>query len=98
MLQAALRQMGWLSASHRLDFVGFGSVLGPDKKMFKTRSGQTIKLIDLIDEAQRRARQAVAEKNPDLSADEQRAVAHAVGVGALQVRRPVQRPGKRLCL
>ena len=38
-----------------MDFVGFGSVLGKDKKMFKTRSGETIRLVDLIDEAEARA-------------------------------------------
>lgn len=67
-----------------MDFVGFGSVLGKDKKMFKTRSGETIRLIDLIDEAQRRAEATIAEKNPDLPAEERQRVAEVVGLGAVK--------------
>ncbi|MEL7089127.1 MAG: arginine--tRNA ligase, partial [Planctomycetota bacterium] len=84
MFTAALRQFGWIDQHVVMDFVGFGSVLGKDKKMFKTRSGETIRLIDLIDEAQRRAEAAIAEKNPDLPADERHRVAEVVGLGAVK--------------
>ena len=84
MLQQALRQFGWLGDDCRFDFVGFGSVLGPDKKMFKTRSGDTVRLIDLVEEAQRRAEAAIAEKNPDLPMEQRDEVARAVGIGALK--------------
>ena len=84
MFTTTLRQVGWVGDDVRLEFVGFGSVLGPDRKMFKTRSGETVRLIDLIDEAEERAATAIAEKNPDLPPDERERVAAAVGVGALK--------------
>lgn len=84
MFTQALRQFGWVDESLRMDFVGFGSVLGKDKKMFKTRSGETIRLVDLIDEAESRAEAVIAEKNPDLPPEERNAVARAVGLGALK--------------
>lgn len=84
MFSAALRKAGWISDDVRLDFVGFGSVLGKDRKMFKTRSGDTVRLVDLIDEAEQRAKAIVAEKNPDMPEEQQSTVAHAVGIGALK--------------
>jgi arginyl-tRNA synthetase len=62
----------------------FGSILGPDKKMFKTRSGENVRLAELLDEAVERAERAVREKNPELGADEIARVAEAVGIGALK--------------
>lgn len=62
----------------------FGMVLGEDGKPYKTRSGENVKLGELIDEAISRAEQAVAQKNPDLPADERRAIAEAVGIGAIK--------------
>jgi arginyl-tRNA synthetase len=64
--------------------VAFGNVLGPDRKMLKSRSGEPVKLIDLLDEAVQRADAAVAEKNPDLPADVRAAVARQVGTGAVK--------------
>ncbi len=89
MFTTMLYDFGWIdkpgpSGGVRMDFVGFGSVLGQDKKMFKTRSGETIRLVDLIDEAQTRAESVIAEKNPDLPAEERQQVAKAVGLGALK--------------
>ena len=84
MFTAVLREGGWIDETLRIDFVGFGSVLGKDKKMFKTRSGETIRLIDLIDEAESRAEAVIAEKNPELPPEERQRVARAVGVGALK--------------
>ena len=84
MFSTTLRQCGWVPDDVRLDYVGFGSVLGPDKKIFRTRSGETVRLVDLLDEAERRAAAVIAEKNPDLPAEEAAAVARTVGIGALK--------------
>jgi len=62
----------------------FGNVLGEDNKPLKTRSGENVKLADLLSEAIERAERTVAEKNSDLSADERAVVAHAVAVAALK--------------
>jgi arginyl-tRNA synthetase len=84
MLFAVGRMAGWADASVRLEHVAFGSVLGPDKKMLKTRSGETIRLAELVDEAIERAAKVVAEKAGELTAGEQSAIAQAVGVGAVK--------------
>ncbi|APR87620.1 Arginyl-tRNA synthetase [Minicystis rosea] len=84
MVYAVAKMAGWLAPPARAEHVAFGSVLGPDKKMFKTRSGDTVRLTDLIDEADERAGKAVAEKNPDLDAETRADVAHMVGVGAIK--------------
>src|SRR4029079_10529076 len=75
---------GWLAPPSRAEHVAFGSVLGPDKKMFKTRSGDTVPLVDLLDEAAQRAAAVIAEKNPDLDEATRADVARAVGVGAIK--------------
>ena len=62
----------------------FGSILGEDGKPFKTRSGDTVKLADLLDEAEERALKVVAEKRPDLDAAAQREIARKVGLGAVK--------------
>jgi len=67
-----------------LAHVWFGSILGEDGKPFKTRSGETIKLADLLDEAEARAFRLVSEKNPALPEAERRAIARQVGLGALK--------------
>ncbi|MCB9839083.1 MAG: arginine--tRNA ligase [Phycisphaeraceae bacterium] len=68
----------------RLEHAAFGTVLGEDNKPFKTRSGENVKLSDLLDEAVVRAGEQIKEKNPDLPADEQRKVAEAVGISAIK--------------
>jgi arginyl-tRNA synthetase len=68
----------------RLVHTWFGSILGPDGKPFKTRSGETIKLNDLLDEAEDRAYRAVREKNTDLDPSESREIARVVGIGAVK--------------
>jgi arginyl-tRNA synthetase len=68
----------------KLAHVWFGSILGEDGKPFKTRSGDTIKLSDLLDEAQERALKTVTEKNPDLSETERREIARVIGLGAVK--------------
>ncbi len=62
----------------------FGMMLGKDGKPFKTRAGGTVKLADLLDEALERACRLVAEKNPDMSADELENLAKVVGIGAVK--------------
>ncbi|WP_437333955.1 arginine--tRNA ligase [Sorangium sp. So ce394] len=84
MVFATAREAGWLRPPARAEHVAFGSVLGADKKMFKTRSGDTVKLSDLLDEAVERATKVVLEKNPELDAEAAGAVARAVGVGAVK--------------
>ena len=71
-------------AKTKLAHVWFGSILGEDGKPFKTRSGETIKLADLLDEAEARAFKVVSEKSPELSEAERREVARVVGIGALK--------------
>jgi len=78
------KMAGWLEPPVRAEHVGFGSVLGSDRKMLKTRSGENIKLIELLDEAVERALAAVRERNPDLPEEEQLRVARQVGMGAVK--------------
>ena len=84
MVFATARAAGWAPESVALEHVVFGSVLGEDGKPFKTRAGETVGLASLLDEAEERALAIVAEKNPDLHADERARVARAVGVGAIK--------------
>jgi arginyl-tRNA synthetase len=84
MVYQAAREAGWLVEPARATHVGFGQVLGPDGKKLASRAGETIKLADLLDEAVARAAALVCEKNPDLDREEQAAVAHAVGIGAIK--------------
>lgn len=84
MVFRAAREAGWLPDTVETIHIGFGSILGKDGKLFATRSGGVIKLSALLDEAVARAAAVVADKNPDLSADERNEVAQAVGVGAVK--------------
>jgi arginyl-tRNA synthetase len=77
------RQAGWADNA-TLEHAAFGTMLGADGKPFKTRSGDTVKLRDLLDEAEERALAVVSEKNTDLPADQKAAIAHAVGIGAVK--------------
>ena len=84
MVEAAARRAGWLPDRVEMQHVSFGNVLGSDRKMLKSRSGDTVKLSALLDEAVERAANAVQEKNPNLSADEKADIARAVGIGAVK--------------
>lgn len=78
---------GWLNAGGstvKLEHMPFGSVLGEDGKPFKTRSGETVKLADLLNEAEERALKVVTGKSPELSSEERKTIAHAVGIGAIK--------------
>ena len=74
----------WFPATPDLRHVYFGSILGEDGKPLKTRSGQNVKLGELLDEAEERARVVVTEKNPELPAEVHRQIARAVGIGAVK--------------
>lgn len=67
-----------------LRHVFWGTILGPDKKPFKTKTGESVKLQALLDEARRRAFDVVTEKNPDLPEADRREIAEAVGIGAVK--------------
>src|SRR5438874_6896675 len=62
----------------------FGSVLGEDRKLMKTRSGENVPLRGLLEEACRRARKIVEEKNPDLSENEKNDISEKIGIGAVK--------------
>ena len=68
----------------KLAHVWFGSILGEDGKPFKTRSGETVKLADLLDEAEERAFKIVSDKNPDLPEAQRREIARVIGLGAVK--------------
>ncbi|HEX8311028.1 MAG TPA: arginine--tRNA ligase [Chthoniobacteraceae bacterium] len=72
------------AAKLRLSHVWFGSILGDDGKPFKTRSGETIKLTNLLNEAEERALNLVTEKNPELPEADRREIARIVGLGAVK--------------
>jgi arginyl-tRNA synthetase len=94
MMFAVARAAGWLPDSTRAEHVAFGAVLGSDKKMFRTRAGETVRLVDLLDEAVARARAIVREKNPELGRDSQERIACAVGIGAVKYADLVNDRGK----
>lgn len=73
-----------VAAKVRLEHVWFGSILGEDGKPFKTRSGETIKLAGLLDEAEERARKILVEKNPSLPEAEVEEISRIIGVGAVK--------------
>ncbi len=68
----------------KLVHVGFGKIMGDDGKPFKTRSGDTVKLGDLLDEAEERAFKIVSEKSPELPEAQRREIARVVGLGAVK--------------
>ncbi len=77
------RRAGWADGVS-LEFAPFGTMLGEDGKPFKTRSGDTVKLKDLLDEAEERAFSLVSEKNPALPEEQRRQIAKAVGIGGIK--------------
>ena len=68
----------------QMTHIAFGSILGPDGKMFKTRSGETVGLLEVIDEAIERARAAADEKEQGLSAEDKDEIARIIGAGAVK--------------
>ena len=92
MVFAAAKKIGWVDdESHRLDHIGFGTVQGEDGKRFKTRSGDTVRLVDLLDEAVSRMEASLRERNSgsdgkgsNVSEDEIHETACAMGYGAVK--------------
>ena len=84
MLFAVAKMASWVGDDIELSHVMFGSVLGEDGTPLKTRSGENVKLKELLDEAVERAMSVVEEKNPELSQDEKETIAKAVGIGAVK--------------
>ncbi|AYF89696.1 arginine--tRNA ligase [Pseudomonas sp. DY-1] len=84
MVFACARLAGFVPASFEMEHMGFGTMNGADGRPFKTRDGGTVKLIDLLDEAEQRAYELVKGKNPDLEEAELRQIARAVGIGAVK--------------
>ncbi len=78
------RKAGFVATDVSLEHHPFGTMMGSDGKPFKTRSGGTVKLADLLSEAVSRATQLIESKNPDLSAEEKSEVAQKVGIGAVK--------------
>lgn len=84
MLFAAAEKTGWAKKKINFEHVSYGAVLGEDHRPLKTRSGEFIKLNDLLIEAEKRAADVILQKHPDLSADELAKIAKIVGIGALK--------------
>jgi arginyl-tRNA synthetase len=84
MLFWTLRKAGWAGPDVSLEHVAFGTILGADRKAFKTRSGGTVKLAEALDEAVSRARATLESKARDLDPGELDQIAKAVGVGAVK--------------
>ncbi len=78
------RRAGFVHEGMDLEHMGFGTMNGADGRPFKTRDGGTVKLIDLLDEAEQRAYALVKAKNPELDEAELRGIAQAVGIGAVK--------------
>jgi arginyl-tRNA synthetase len=83
MLFKTLDMAGWTKGV-RLEHVAFGTILGADKKPFKTRAGGTVRLVEVLEEAQRRAAEAADKKSEGMSSEERGELARAVGVGAVK--------------
>jgi len=84
MVFAVARRAGFVHPEMQLEHMGFGTMNGPDGRPFKTRDGGTVKLVDLLNEAEQRAYALVKEKNPELDDSELHSIAQAVGIGAVK--------------
>lgn len=81
---AVARKAGFASANISLEHIAYGTMMGSDGRPFKTRSGDTIKLVDLLDEAIRRAHDLVSQKNPGLDEASYLEIAEKVGIAAVK--------------
>lgn len=79
-----LRQAGWAPPEVSLEHVAFGMILGSDRKPFKSRSGDSVRLTDVLQEAEERAAKVLDEKGGDFAAEQRQRIARAVGVGAVK--------------
>lgn len=83
MVFAIARKANWILPDTVLEHAPFGTILGKDRKPFKTRSGETVQLSSLVDEAEKRAGEIVAEKT-EFSDQQKQHIAKAIGIGALK--------------
>ena len=81
---ALAKMAGFAFESCSLEHIAYGTMMGEDGKPFKTRSGDSVKLIDLLEEAVRRAHLIVSEKNPDLDVESRDEIAAVVGIAAVK--------------
>jgi arginyl-tRNA synthetase len=84
MLFAAVRRAGWAAEDAKLDHMPFGTVLGPNRKPFKTRDGGTIKLVDLLDEAESKTASVIEKKNSEMSEKQRQEAAKVISIAALK--------------
>ena len=83
-VEIVARKAGFLPEHVGYDHCPFGMMMGDDGKPFKTRTGGTIKLAELLDEAVVRAKEVIAQKNPDYSEEKLSEIAEKVGIGAVK--------------
>jgi arginyl-tRNA synthetase len=79
-----VRKAGYVPESTTLEHHAFGMMLGKDGRPFKTRAGGTVRLADLLDEAQERAFKLIDSKNPDLASEEKKNIANTVAMAAVK--------------
>lgn len=88
MCNRAAHMIGWVNNGQQLQHIGFGTVQGEDGKRFKTRSGDTVRLVDLLDEAVTRMEESlnerIAQGKANVTAEEVHGVAEAMGYGAVK--------------
>ena len=81
---AVAKAAGFADDSLSLEHVSYGTMMGSDGRPFKTRSGDTVKLAELLQEAISRAYKLVSDKNPDLDEEQKQTIARRVGIGAVK--------------
>ena len=81
---AVARAAGYAPATTALEHHAFGAILGADNRPFKTRTGGTVKLMDVLDEGVARAFAQVSEKNPDMDEAERQQIARVIGIGSIK--------------
>lgn len=84
MVYAVAREAGWLTGEVSTEHVAFGSILGPGGKALKTRAGDLIRLVDLLEEGIGRATAVAQGKSPESSPDQAARVGRAIGIGAIK--------------
>jgi arginyl-tRNA synthetase len=84
MVFAVARMAGWLPDTVRCEHVGFGNVLSADRKMFKTRSGETVKLVALVNEAVEKAGESLERRTSDLDDDQKKVLASQIALAAIK--------------
>ena len=84
MIFQAATKANFIDSNKTTTHINFGSVLGKDGKILKSREGNAVKLLDLLNEAISRAKSVIEEKNPDIKGSEREKVARIVGIGAVK--------------